>query len=536
LQVNSCNPFLVFVPFVASSSFVSSKACDTFLSEFPYGHTAFFIQIFTDNGKTAYMMHAEWLPIIMQGSFCEIYVIEPKSLRFLHVNQTARKNLQYTARELEKLTPSSIVSKLSPKRFRQMIQPLCDGIDRKVTLNFTHVRKDGSTYPVELRLLFCASPSAPAIIAFGHDNSARDKSAQALHASQKRLHAIASNMPGLAFQFVLQSGGKIAFPYLSNGCQALLGLSAARLRSDPSLFLKLILPEDRPSYVESMNASAQSLQAWNWEGRLWIEKWKDIKWVSLRAIPHALSTEEVQWEGMMANITETKSKEAELKASREQLAELSAHVATVKEQEQTRIAQEIHDDIGGNLTAIKMALKLLTRRLPSDDVELAGKARYIDSLVDRTIEAIHRISVDLRPGILEFGIVPAIEWQAKEFETHSGIACAFTSNRSEIDLHPDQATALFRIFQETLTNIAKHADATKVVVRLARMHRYIHLEVADNGKGIVATDRFKPKSFGIRGMMERASALGGSLTIGNAPAGGSLVTVKIPLALPGDKS
>lgn len=234
----------------------------------------------------------------------------------------------------------------------------------------------------------------------------------------------------------------------------------------------------------------------------------------------------------MTNITQSKLEEREIKRSRAQLAELSAHVETVKEKERMRIAREIHDDLGGNLTAIKMALSLMVRRLPTEDATLAEKARYLDALVDRTIEAVHRISVDLRPGILDCGIVAAIDWQAKEFEKQLGIPCEVWSNREDIDLHPDQSTALFRIFQEALTNISKHADATRVSVRLKRTSQSVHLEIADNGRGIAATDRLKPKSFGIRGMVERAKALGGHLTVDNVPGGGSMVELEIPLTEP----
>jgi len=154
----------------------------------------------------------------------------------------------------------------------------------------------------------------------------------------------------------------------------------------------------------------------------------------------------------------------------------------------------------------------------------------VDVLVDRTIEAAHRIASDLRPGILDFGIVAALEWQAKEFEAQVGIPCSFLSNVPEINLHSDQATAIFRIFQEALTNIAKHANASQVKVELLRAKNNLQLKITDNGKGIDATDRLKPQSFGIRGMIERTESLGGKLTIGSTPQGGNQVTVKIPLS------
>ncbi len=479
--------------------------------------------------KTKYMMHAEWLPILMQGSFSEIYVIDCASLHYLDANLAARRNLQFNTAALARMTPLDLAPGLSAPVLAQALDPLRDGHARRTQLDTVHRRKDGTTYPIEFRLFHCASGTPPVFIAIGNDISAREESARALRQSEARFRAIVANAPGLVYQFLLRPDGSVWFPYLSEGCHALLGLTAERLRGNSSLFLDLILPEDRQSYLDAMAASAADMTTWNWEGRIWVEKWKDIKWINLRSTPRALPGQGVQWDGIMTNITQSKLEEAEIKRSREQLAELSAHVETVKENERTRIAREIHDDIGGNLTAIKMALALMKRRLPPDDAALAEKAAYVDHLVDRTIETVHRISVDLRPGILDFGLVAAIEWQAGEFEKQAGIPCALSTNNREIDLDGDHATALFRIFQEALTNISKHAQASRVAVRLVRSNRSVRLEVADNGKGIENADRMKPKSFGIRGMAERASALGGDLTVGPAPGGGTLVAVRIPM-------
>ncbi|HEV2608665.1 MAG TPA: histidine kinase [Noviherbaspirillum sp.] len=477
------------------------------------------------------MMLAEWLPIVMQGSFSEIYVIDCASLRFIQVNQAARKNLQYAVTEMARMTPLDIAPGLSPDVLAETLHSLKTGNASRAALEIRHVRKDGSEYPIEFRLFYCANGASPAFIAIGNDISARHESAKALGVSEARFRAIVSNTPGLVYQFLLRPDGSVSFPYLSDGCHALLGITAESLRADSSLFLELVLPEDRASYLETMAASAATMKGWNWEGRLWIEKWKDIKWINLRSTPRSLPGQGVQWEGIMTNITQSKLEEAEIKRSRAQLAELSAHVETVKENERTRIAREIHDDLGGNLTAIKMALSLLVRRLPKDEAALLEKAVYVDSLVDRTIEAVHRIAVDLRPSILDIGIVAAIEWQAAEFEKQFGIPCEFTCNKKDIELHSDQATALFRIFQEALTNIGKHAHADRVTVKLVRTNRNLRLEIVDNGRGIGATDRLKPKSFGIRGMIERANALGGNLTVGNAPSGGSIVALRIPLTV-----
>jgi signal transduction histidine kinase len=174
---------------------------------------------------------------------------------------------------------------------------------------------------------------------------------------------------------------------------------------------------------------------------------------------------------------------------------------------------------------------MLAARLP-DEAALVDKANYLDDLVDRTIEAVHRISLDLRPSTLDLGIVAALEWQAREFEKQLGIVCIFRSADKEIELDPDHASALFRIFQEALTNIAKHAGATRVTVTLRRQRQHLTLSICDNGRGITPADRLKPQSFGLRGMSERARALGGTLGLSQAPGGGTMVAVKIRLAAP----
>ena len=340
-----------------------------------------------------------------------------------------------------------------------------------------------------------------------------------------------SNSPGLVYQFILHADGSVAWPYLSEGCSALLGVAAADLQRDPARFLELIMPDDRKGYLESMQASASNLSGWNWEGRVWIHEYNDQKWINLRSTPRALPhpAGSVHWDGIMTNITESKLEQLEVTRSRARLAELTAHIEQVKEQERTRIAREIHDDLGGNLTAIKMALMMLTQRLPADQPLLLERAGYVDALVDRTIEAVHRISLDLRPSMLDFGLVAALEWQSREFEKQNGIRCAFSSSDKEIDLSLDHATALFRIFQEALTNIAKHARASQVTVRLQLLKRQICLSIADNGVGINQADRMKPQSFGLRGMNERAKALGGTLALWASPGGGTTVTIKVKL-------
>ena len=469
----------------------------------------------------------------MQAAASEIYLLDAATLGIVDANQAARLNLGHDAATLCTMDVRAIAPTLDPVALSGLLAGLGEDIGAQVGMRTRLQRCDGSSYPVKLCFLRILRDGRSLLLAIADDLSLEQAAAQALAQSQARFDAIVRNTPGLVYQFVHYPDGRTEYPWLSEGCQALLGLSVLELQRDASLFEGLILPEDRKGYLDCMQASRRALSAWNWEGRIWIDAWNDVKWINLRATPHEIVGGAVQWDGIMTNISAGKQEQHEVVRSRSRLAELTDHIEQVKEQERARIAREIHDDLGGNLTAIKMALAMLAARLP-EQPSLLEKANYLDDLVDRTIEAVHRISLDLRPTMLDLGLVAALEWQAREFEKQMGIACIFRCPRpgvdGEIALDDDHATALFRIFQEALTNIAKHAGATRVTVLLRRQRAHLTLVICDNGRGIEPSDRLKPQSFGLRGMSERAKALGGTLALSPAPGGGTMLTIKTRLA------
>jgi signal transduction histidine kinase len=460
---------------------------------------------------------------VWRATRSQLFLIDPGTLHLLDANPAARAQ----AGDGTGFDAGARFAAIAPLLPREQFDA---AVDSGTALSTVLARPDGIRYRVSLRLQTVRHDGRDCVLAIAEDETPGD----ALQQVQSRFEAIVSHTPGLVYQFRRDPDGRVSFPYLSEGCQALLGLPACELAAQPEQFAELVLKEDRQSYRDSMTSSAATLWSWNWEGRIWIEAWKDVKWINLRATPHVLEGGAVQWEGIMTNITESKLEELEVRASRARLAELTAHIEKVKEQERTRMAREIHDDLGGNLTAIKMALAMLAARLPAGDSALAEKAAYVDELADRTIDAVHRITLDLRPSILDFGLVAALEWQVKEFATQAGLACTFRSNARDVALDSDQATALFRIVQEALTNIAKHAHAASVAVRLHATRQYVSVKITDDGRGIRATDRAKPGSFGLRGMAERARALGGTLNLSHAPGGGTVVAIRIHRAGPGD--
>ena len=233
---------------------------------------------------------------------------------------------------------------------------------------------------------------------------------------------------------------------------------------------------------------------------------------------------------ILEDITERKRAEEELKNSSEQLRNLSVYLQFVREEERKRIAREIHDEFGQALTALKIDLSWLGKRLPSGQKLLLEKIESMSKRIDMTIQTVRRISSELRPRILDdFGLAAAIEWQAEEFQNRTGIKCEVTLDNENIILDPDFSTMIFRIFQESLTNVARHANATRVEVSLKKKADKLVLEVKDNGKGITEEQISDPKSFGILGMRERANSFRGEVKINGIRDEGTTVTVSIPI-------
>ena len=238
---------------------------------------------------------------------------------------------------------------------------------------------------------------------------------------------------------------------------------------------------------------------------------------------------------LVRDITERKKAEAELKASREQLRELSTHLQSVREEERTRLARDIHDELGQTLTALKIDLSWLSKKLPTEQELLLEKTRAMSKIVDMTIQKVKSISAELRPGLLDdFGLVAAIEWQLGEFRELTGLRSEVSSKLKEIDSNRDRSTALFRVFQELLTNIARHADATKVKVSLTEEADNVVLKVSDNCKGITKEQVSDPRAFGLVGIRERIHFWRGKFEINGIPGKGTTAAVSIPLVKKGE--
>jgi two-component system, NarL family, sensor histidine kinase UhpB len=204
---------------------------------------------------------------------------------------------------------------------------------------------------------------------------------------------------------------------------------------------------------------------------------------------------------------------------------------TLREEERKRIARELHDELGGALTSLKLGLARLRPMLPEDNAPLTTgfDAHLLE--IDETIRTVRRLATALRPAILDdFGLLAAIEWLAQDFQTRAGVACYVDTSLAEIELGPEQATAAFRMVQESLTNVGRHAGASQVTIAITAEPGRLALSIRDNGKGFVVTDSLARRSLGLSGMHERVEAIGGRLSIDSAPEQGTTLAFSIPMA------
>ena len=348
-------------------------------------------------------------------------------------------------------------------------------------------------------------------------------------AEQARLAAILEATPD--FVGILSREGRIL--YVNQAGRQMIGLA-----EDASLdetFLADSLPLRAKSiFVSEAVPVALARGVWSGENALRARNGREVP-VSQVLLAHKDPAGEVKFFSTIArDITERIRYEAQLTSSREQLRSLAARLQSVREEEGVRIAREIHDELGQALTGFKIDLTWLEKRLAKlDDRLMRGLLKKkVDGMcdqVDETIHTVRRIAAELRPGVLDdLGLEAAIEWQAQEFQNRTGIECRVNTTLEELALDRESGTAVFRIFQETLTNVARHANATRVKVVIEKQDGLVVLHVQDNGRGIAEHDLAAANSLGLLGIRERATLLGGAVSIHGEPGKGTTVTVCVP--------
>jgi PAS domain S-box-containing protein len=234
--------------------------------------------------------------------------------------------------------------------------------------------------------------------------------------------------------------------------------------------------------------------------------------------------------GSGQDITEIIKAEEKLQQSYQQIKQLVTHLQDIREQERTNMAREIHDELGQQLTGLKMYISWLSKKCAPQEIEIKEKFSSAMLLIEETIRSVRKISMDLRPSILDdLGLLAAMEWQSMEFEKRSGISTEFINLTNNKDVPPRLKTGLFRIFQESLTNIARHADAKKIISSLKFDNNKLTLTITDDGKGFIYKNIDSKKTLGLLGMEERTKEMGGRYEINSKPGTGTTVSVTVPV-------
>jgi PAS domain S-box-containing protein len=359
------------------------------------------------------------------------------------------------------------------------------------------------------------------ISVFGKDITERKRGEIALLASEEQFHTLAES--ALVGFYILRDG---KYTYVNPAMARVFGYSVAEMIGMTPR--EIVQPDDLGKVDENIRRRITGeVKTMQYEAR---GRHKDG---STRNVEVYGTTLEMDGRpaliGTLIDTTNRKQAEEALAQSTNQLHALTAYWQAAVEAERAYIAREMHDEFGQSMTALKMDLTWLARRLPEGDERLE-RIRGMNTLVDDSIGVMRRIATELRPNLLDdLGLSAALEWQAREFSRHSGIPCRVKLPKQDLNLDPALSTTLFRIFQETLTNVARHAQATRIHASLQEKNQTVILTIWDNGRGITQSELEAPRSLGLLGLRERAAQWGGKTTIRGAAGKGTSVTVSIPL-------
>jgi PAS domain S-box-containing protein len=418
-----------------------------------------------------------------------------------------------------------------PEDRERMARIIRQATEDKFDIEFRIAQPDGSVrwihdrgFPIKDR-----SGQVYRIAGIATDITERKLAEDALRESEERFRQLTENIHEV---FWLRSPDLEQLLYVSPMYEKVCGRSCESLyAAGPEL---VVHPDDRSRVVETLPTLAG--QEFEIEYRI-ITKDGEVRWLRDRGFPIRNQHGEVyRMGGVAEDITDRKNAEDRLKASSEQLRALSASLQSAREREAARIAHQIHDDLGGILTGLRWELEALEKMLdvPADPAHLRAmrtKLAAMLGLTDTTINVVRRIASELRPSILDdLGLVEAVEWQTQQFQARTGIECRSECSLQSIQLTDQQSTAVFRIVQEALTNILRHAQATRVNVSMHEENGHLELKVSDNGRGITQAEVSNRKSLGLLGMRERAHLVGGDLDIIAQSKGGTTLHVRVPLA------
>lgn len=346
----------------------------------------------------------------------------------------------------------------------------------------------------------------------------------ALRASEDRLRQVSSQLPVALFDYV--AAPVPGFRSISEGVARLLPCTAAEILADPQAFFRGVHAEDLAGLAWRDSATPPAR-----EFECVVRSLPTVEhphWLQIRATTEFTAGGERTVHGVILDVTALKRAQQDLERSREELRRLAAHREASIEQERARLAREFHDELGQVLTTARMHLQLLERSLPAEAADARDAARNIEAMIAEAYRSVKTIASDLRPAALNLGLAAAVEWIAARILGPAKIQCSISCTPAADRLDDDYAIALFRIIQESLTNIVRHAMARNVHITLSHHEEEMRLLVEDDGKGFDAQAVDHATHFGLLGISERVTSLGGVLEIDSTPGAGARLAVMLP--------
>ncbi|MDO8699056.1 MAG: PAS domain S-box protein [Rhodoferax sp.] len=448
--------------------------------------------------------------------------------RYLYINATHEQTLAMSA--------ADVIGKTIHEVFP-------DGLFRVIEAAIAQTIKDGravlfarQAVPVNGETKFHDIKFAPerdangqivSVLGIGRDMTELYRAQDDLAARERELRALAESSPGMMGSYHLRADGSIYMPYISPKIETLFGLHPQDVARDASALRALNHPDDAQRVADSIAESARTMRTWHEEYRI-VHPTLGERWMESNTHPESHPDGGTIWYGHVHDITERKQAQLERDYLRDQLRGMAAKREEVREEERRHIARELHDELGQILSALNLNLIVLSRKFSQDVPALREQLAQTTELTDKAIGVTRNIASALRPVALDLGFVPALEWLAQCFESNTGIPIEIHAQGKGIELDEQHAIALFRIVQEALTNVTRHAQALSVTIILKQDAGDHILIVRDDGTGF-DTHAKKPNSFGLVGMKERALMLGGALCITSEVGGGAEITVRIPI-------
>jgi PAS domain S-box-containing protein len=449
-----------------------------------------------------------------------IFYLFDETGKFIRWNNNFETISEYSGAEISKMHPLDLFDKAEKKILAARIKSVIEQGSADVEANF--FTKSGKKIPFYFNGWKLQYEGKPCLIGVGIDITERKKVETDLINSEEKYRELFHHNPMSMWMYDI-----LTLQIIDVNEAAILHYGYSRDEFLSMTILQLRPKEDIPKILDAVKDYNRGMKA----SGIWRHLKKDGTEILTAITSHTVEYESRKCRLILADdVTDKIAAEEKLNASNKQLRELSAYLSTVREEERKHIAREIHDELGQQVTGVKIDISLLKKKIMTTNPELEHEFLQVGDLLDQTVKTIRRISSELRPSMLDdIGLIPALEWQCNEFKRRTGVNCEFNKKRTEnIVFDPSTTTGVFRILQESLTNIARHANANDVFVSIQKNETNLELKIVDNGVGFDTS--VTKKTFGLLGMKERAIMMKGKLQIESTPNKGTSTILTIPLA------